>query len=171
MAVLGGVFAPTIAAMTLGMFPRENWPERLARNTAFDRARNIFIAVFFGVVGVAFSQKAPFAFAPAFAVLTAVAALSIPARAIDNERARGAGPRMADHPPESGGWRMLLPYRQLMIFALAAALFHFANAPMLPLVAKRLAFANPGWESGLTSAAIIITQAVIILAALLVARE
>lgn len=46
MAVLGGVFAPTVAAITLGMFGREALAARLGRNAAFDRAGNIFIALF-----------------------------------------------------------------------------------------------------------------------------
>src|SRR2546427_3714059 len=86
MAVLGGVFAPTVAAITLGLCGREALPARLGRNAAFDRAGNVFIAVFIGVVGVAYSQKAPFYLAPLFAALTAIAVLSIPARAIDHDK-------------------------------------------------------------------------------------
>jgi predicted MFS family arabinose efflux permease len=56
------------------------------------------------------------------------------------------------------------------VLAVAAALFHFANAPMLPLVVQKLALANPGWETGLTSAAIIVAQFAMILMALLVTR-
>src|SRR5664279_224289 len=44
MAVLGGVFAPTIAAITLGLCGRMALPARLGRNAAFDRAGNVFIA-------------------------------------------------------------------------------------------------------------------------------
>jgi hypothetical protein len=142
----------------------------MGRNAAFDRAGNVFIAVFFGVVGVALSQKAPFYFVPVFAALAAAAALSIPARAINHERARGAAPiATAKHWPPPN-WRVLLKYRPLLIFTGAATLFHFANAPMLPLVAQRMASAKPGWESGFTSTAIIITQSVTVLAAMLVIR-
>jgi predicted MFS family arabinose efflux permease len=56
------------------------------------------------------------------------------------------------------------------VFAAAAALFHFANAPMLSLVVQKLALANPGFETGVTSAAIIIAQFATILMALLVTR-
>jgi hypothetical protein len=72
-------------------------PARLGRNTAFDRAGNVFIAAFIGVVGVAYSQRAPFYLAPLFAALTTIAVLSIPARAIDHDKARGLemeGPTM-----------------------------------------------------------------------------
>jgi predicted MFS family arabinose efflux permease len=105
MAVLGGVFAPTVAAITLGLCGRLALPARLGRNAAFDRAGNVFIAAFIGVVGLAYSQKAPFYLAPLFAVLTTIAVLSIPARAIDHDKARGLemeGCHQAGFPT---GWR------------------------------------------------------------------
>jgi hypothetical protein len=46
-------------------------------------------------------------------------------------------------------------------------LFHFANAPMLPLLGQKLALAHPGAESALTSACIITAQLVAIPTALL----
>jgi MFS family permease len=171
MAVLGGVFAPTVAAITLGLCGREALAARLGRNAAFDRAGNVFIAAFIGVVGVAYSQEAPFYLAPLFAVLMTIAVLSIPARAIDHDKARGL--EIADSHHHAGfptGWRVLIGYRPLLVFAATAALFHFANAPMLPLVVQKLSLANPGWETGLTSAAIIVAQFATILMALLVTR-
>ncbi len=168
MAVLGGVFAPTVAAMTLGLTDREALPARLGRNAAFDRAGNVFIAAMFGLVGVTLSQKAPFFLAPAFAVMTAVAALSIPAAAINHDRARGFEEGSA--PPSLSNWRVLLAYRDLLIFATAAALFHFANAPMLPLLAQRVALSKPGYESGMTAIAVIIAQLATIAMTFLLAR-
>ena len=50
MAVAGAIFAPTVAAITLGMTPQQALPARLGRNAAFDRAGNIFIAVLAGLV-------------------------------------------------------------------------------------------------------------------------
>ena len=46
------------------------------------------IAVVAGAVGCAFSQRAVFLLVPVFAVLAGIAVLSIPARAIDLNRAR-----------------------------------------------------------------------------------
>jgi hypothetical protein len=54
--------------------------------------------------------------------------------------------------------------------AAAAALFHFANAPMLALASQKLALSHPGREAALTSAAIIVVQLATIPVALLVAR-
>ncbi|ARN81475.1 MFS transporter [Methylocystis bryophila] len=169
MAVLGGLFAPAIAAITLGLYGHEALAGRLGRNAAFDKAGNVSIAVIAGVVGVTVSQKAPFYLVPLFTLLTAAAALSIPARAIDHARARGLEPS-ATREEQPTDWRTLLTYRPLLIFAASAAIFYFANAPMLPLVAQKLALANPGWETGLTSLSIVLAQLVTILMALLVTR-
>ncbi len=169
MAVLGGLFAPSIAAITLGLFGHEALAARLGRNAAFDKGGNIFIALLAGVIGFAVSQKAPFYLVPLFAVLTTAAALSIPAGAIDHARARGLEPS-ANHDEHPASWRTLLHDRPLVVFAGSAAIFYFADAPMLPLVAQKLALAHPGYETGLTSVSIILAQLVTILMALLVTR-
>jgi len=51
MAVLGAVFAPTVAAITLGLVGRAGLAARLGRNAACDRAGNIFIGVVAGLIG------------------------------------------------------------------------------------------------------------------------
>jgi MFS family permease len=90
MAIVGDVFGPAIAALTLGLYRRENLTRRLGRNFAFDHAGNVAIAMVAGAVGYIFSQNAVFLLVPFFAALTVAAILSIPAAAIDHSRARGA---------------------------------------------------------------------------------
>jgi MFS family permease len=169
MAVLGAVFAPTVAAITLGLVGRHALAAHLGRNAAFDRAGNVFITVVAGTVGSAFSQTAVFYLVPFFAVLTTLAVLSIPATAIDHDRARGL-----DHPGDAeerpASLMVLLSCRPFLVLAAALALFHFANAPMLPLAAQKLALAHPGRESALTAAVIMTAQIVMIPMAMLVAR-
>jgi MFS family permease len=171
MAVLGAVFAPTVAAITLGLVGQDRLAARLGRNAAFDRLGNLAIAAIAGAVGTAFSQVAVFYLVPFFAALSAIAILSIPAPAIDHERARGLDHRDLDideaHP---AGWRVLLSRRPLLILAATAAMFHFANAPMLALASQKLALSHPGREAALTSAAIVAAQLATIPMALLVAR-
>jgi MFS family permease len=60
MAVLGAVFAPTVAAITLGLVGRDDLAARLGRNAAYDRAGNIFIGGVAGLVGWLFGQRAVF---------------------------------------------------------------------------------------------------------------
>ena len=170
MAVLGGVFAPVVAAMTVGLCVSDALPARLGRNAVFDRSGNVFMAVVVGILGTVFSEAAPFYLLPVFAALTIGAVLSIPARAIDHDRARGLAAVDVGAASRPEGWRALLRSRPLLVFAAAAAIFNFANTPLLQLVAQKLALAHPGYETGLTSAAIILTQLATIPMALLVAR-
>jgi hypothetical protein len=170
MAVLGGVFAPVVAAMTVGLCDRRALAARLGRNAVFDRAGNVFMAALVGVVGLRFSQAAPFYLLPVFAALTIVAVLAIPAGAIDHARARGLVAEQDGAIGRPHAWGDLLRSPPIAVFAAASAIFGFANAPLLQLVAQKLALAHPGYESGVTSAAIIVTQLATIPMALLVMR-
>src|ERR1700694_4854372 len=87
-AIVGDVFGPAVAAVTLGLYARSQLARRMGRNSAFDHAGNVAIAVVAAGVGYAFSQRAVFLLVPVFAVLASIAVLSIPATAIDYNRAR-----------------------------------------------------------------------------------
>jgi predicted MFS family arabinose efflux permease len=173
MAVLGAIFAPTLAAITLGLVPSDELASRIGRNAVFDRAGNLFVAGIAGVVGWWLSQRAVFYLVPLFAALTVFVVLVIPANAIDHERARGgliheADPGSAPHPAD---WRILYMRRPFLVLAAGAALFHFANAPMLSLLGQKLALAHPGEETLLMSACIVTAQLVMIPMALLIAAR
>jgi MFS family permease len=167
MAVLGAVFAPTVAALTVGLVRHEELAARLGRNAAFDRIGNIFIAGVAGLVGWAVSQRAIFYLTPLFGLVTASVVLSIPADAIDHERARGLDETQARRHEAPAGWRALLRHG-LLVLAASLALFHFANAPLVPLLAQKLALAHPAAATMLLSAGIITAQLVSIPTALLV---
>src|SRR5882672_12867510 len=87
-AIVGDVFGPAVAALTLGLYARKQLARRMGRNSAFDHAGNVAIAVAAAAVGYAFSQRAVFLLVPVFAVLAGIAVLSIPAKAIDLDEAR-----------------------------------------------------------------------------------
>jgi MFS family permease len=55
MAVAGDVFGPAVAAVTLGLFARKQLARRMGRNSAFDHAGNVGIALVAGAVGYKFS--------------------------------------------------------------------------------------------------------------------
>jgi MFS family permease len=169
MAVLGAVFAPAVAAITLGIVEEGRLAARLGRNAAFDRAGNLFIAGLAGIVGTAFGQKAIFFLVPFFAIWSVLAILAIPGGAIDHHRARGfATARLPTARPET--WRELASRRPLLILGAVAVLFHLANASMLPLLAQKLALAHPGREAALTSGAIVVAQLTMVPVSLLVVR-
>jgi MFS family permease len=167
MAVAGAAFGPAIAAITLGILGSHGLASRMGRNAAFDHAGNVSIALVAGAVGWCFGQRAVFFLVPIFSVLTALAVLSIPAGAIDHARARGldrTGPVDGEQP---SGLSVLLTCKPLLIFASCVALFHFANAAMLPLVGQKLALAHRGQETALMSACIVAAQMVMLPMALL----
>jgi MFS family permease len=167
MAVLGAVFAPTVAAITLGLVAPHQIAARLGRNAACERAGNIFIAGFAGIVGWAFTQNALFYLVPLFAIPSIIAILAVPAHAIDNVRASGLDPTARAAPVL---WRALLD-RRLLVLAAAAALLHFANAPMLTLVGQKIAIADPDRATLLMAGCIVIAQLVTIPMALLVGKR
>jgi len=174
-AIVGDVFGPAVAALTLGLYARDFLAQRMGRNSAFDHAGNVAIAAAAGAVGYVFSQRAVFMMVPIFAVLSMLAVLSIPASVIDNERARGLDHRSgavgeAGEADKPAGYRILFRCRPLMIFCLCVILFHFANAPLLPLVGQKLALAHPRWADAMMSSCIIAAQMVMLPIAVLVGR-
>jgi MFS family permease len=173
MAVAGAAFGPAIAAITLGILGSHGLAYRIGRNAAFDQAGNVFIAVLAGAVGWWFSQSAVFYLVPIFSLLAASAVLSIPARAIDHARARGLDRdrNQSEVREQPSGWSVLIACKPLLVFAACVALFHFANAPMLPLVGQKLALANRGAETALMSACIVAAQLVMLPMALLVGAK
>lgn len=172
MAVTGDVFGPAVAALTLGLYRHQDLARRMGRNSAFDHAGNVSIAALAGAVGYVFSQSAVFLLVPFFAALAAAAVLSIPNGAIDQQRARGAEPGLEGNATPGGvsSWKVLLTCRPLLIFAFCTMLFHFANAPLLPLVGQKVAMAHKEWATAMISFCIIAAQTVMMLIALLVGR-
>jgi MFS family permease len=104
MAIVGDAFGPAVAALTLGLYARNQLARRMGRN-----AGNVAIAVLAGAVGYAFSQRAVFLLVPVFAVLAAIAVLSIPAKAIDLNRARDLErePGGTEGPAKAAGYSIL----------------------------------------------------------------
>ena len=82
----------------------------------------------------------------------------------DEDAGRGRSPR------ESAGYGILFKSRPLVIFGLCVMLFHFANAPLLPLVGQKLAAAHPKEATAMMSACIVAAQLVMLPIALLVGR-
>jgi hypothetical protein len=157
MAIVGDVFSPAVAAVTLGLYARSQLARRMGRNSAFDHAGNVAIAVVAAGVGYVFSQRAVFLLVPVFAVLASVAVLSIPAKAIDYNRARDLDGGQDATAAKAGpaGYGILFKSRPLVIFGFCVMLFHLANAALLPLVGQKLAAAFPDEATAMMSACIV----------------
>ncbi|MBV8805382.1 MAG: MFS transporter [Sinobacteraceae bacterium] len=169
LAVVGDVLGPAVAALTLGLFAHDQLAARMGRNGAFDHGGNVAIAAVAALVGWLFGQRAVFLLVPITAALACAAVLRIPAEAIDHRRARGADAECAS--PSTSSWKVLIRCRPLVIFAVCAMLFHFANAPLLPLVGQKLAQANLRLATAMMSFCIIAAQLVMLPIALLAGRQ
>ncbi|WP_431268037.1 MFS transporter [Dankookia sp. P2] len=157
------VFPPAIAAITLGLVGHAAFTRRTGRNEAWNHAGNAFAALGAGALSLWWGPIAVFFLLGGMALASLAAVLAIPGQAIDHDLARGL-----DRAAEGGGaeqpsaWRALLTCRPLLIFAVSMALFHMANAAMLPLVGQKLAQQDLNRGTALLSACIVGAQLVMV---------
>lgn len=173
-AAAGAIFAPAIAAVTLGIVGPKAFARRTGRNEAFNHAGNAVAAGIAGITAYSFGPVVVFWLLAAMAAASIVATLSIPPDTIDHHVARGlddtadAGGARHDTP---SGFQVLLTCRPLLIFAAATVMFHFSNAAMLPLVGQKLALVNRNLGTTLMSVCIIAAQMVMVPVAVLVGHK
>ncbi len=166
-ALAGSVFAPAIAAISLGLTGPGAFTRRMGRNETFNHAGNACSAVLAGGLAYLFGPVAVFYLMAAMTVASLIAISRVPATAIDHDLARGLDPRPPGQHAHPAGLAVLLHNRPLLLFAVCCALFHLANAAMLPLVGQKLAQANLQLATPLTSACIVAAQLVMVPMALL----
>jgi MFS family permease len=173
-AAAGAIFAPAIAAVTLGIVGPKAFARRTGRNEAFNHAGNAVAAALAGATAFWFGPIVVFWLLAAMALASIGATLSIPAGAIDHHVARGlddtADQDGAAHDQPSG-FQALLTCRPLLIFAVATVAFHFSNAAMLPLVGQKLALVNRELGTTLMSVCIVAAQIVMVPVAMLVGHR
>jgi MFS family permease len=172
-AVVGDVFVPAVAAVTLGLYAHRFLARRLGRNAAYEHAGNTTAALLAAAAGYFFSQRAVFLLAPGFAVLAVLAVLAIPHDAIDLDRARGLEGRHQHHERrhKAARWRELFKHRTLVVFSVAALLFQFANAPLLSLAGQKFALTHPEDATVMLSSCIIAAQLVMLGISLFAGRK
>ena len=168
----GVIFAPAIAAVSLGIFGARAFTARIGRNETFNHAGNAVGAVIAGAAAYALGPSAVFYLMAVMSVGSLVSVFAIPERAIDHNVARGLQHRsrgdVPDQDEQPSGLAILLTCRPLLIFAICVALFHLANAAMLPLVGQKLALQDKNLGTSLMSACIAAAQLVMVPMALLV---
>ncbi len=170
-AVAASVFAPAICAISLGITGPRAFTQRTGRNETFNHAGNACAALLAGGFAYLFGPVAVFYLMAVMALGSVVAVTFISAGAIDHELARGFDPADAGHGKQPSGWSVLLTNKPLLVFAICCALFHLANAAMLPLVSQKLAQVNLQMATPLTSACIVAAQLVMVPVAWLVGAK
>jgi len=165
----GPFLAPTVAAITLGIVGAAGFDRQFGKNQGFNSAGNVFTALFVGYVSYKFGYRAIFVVAALLAVPAALCLLGIDSKKIDYARAPGAVSENSDAKAE--GFSALVKDRVLLLFLLAAFLFHFANAAMLAQLGELLSKDNPKAAAPFMSACIIVTQLVITISAAWIGRR
>lgn len=167
-AAAASVFAPAIAAISLGITGPKAFTRRTGRNETFNHAGNACAALLAGGFAWAFGPVAVFYLMAVMALASVVAVSCVSAEAIDHAVARGFD--AANGPDAGKPWQLreLLSNRTLLIFAICCALFHLANAAMLPLVSQKLSQIDLSLATPLTSACIVAAQLVMVPVAMLV---
>jgi predicted MFS family arabinose efflux permease len=160
--IAGSVFAPALAAITLGMVGPRLFSRRIGRNESFNHAGNATAGAITGGLAFFFGPVVVFGVLAAMAAGSVVATLRIPRDAIDDDVARGMDHAPGDSQAIPSRLSVLLRNRRLMIFAVTVIAFHFANAAMLPLVGQRLALHNKDIGTALMAACIVAAQAVMV---------
>ena len=161
-AVAASVFAPAICAISLGITGPRAFTARTGRNETFNHAGNAVAALLAGGLAYLFGPVVVF-YLMAFMALASVVAVScVSAQAIDHEVARGFDPAHTTDHAQPSGIKVLLTNRPLLLFAICCALFHLANAAMLPLVSQKLSQINLQMATPLTSACIVAAQLVMV---------
>lgn len=172
--VAAAIFAPALAAITLGIVGPKAFARRIGRNEAFNHAGNATAATLAGISAYFFGPIAVFWLMAAMAVASICATLAVPAKVIDHHVARGLDDSTRGDKPDKSqpsGFHVLLTCRPLLIFAACIVMFHFANAAMLPLVGQKLALVNRDLGTSLMSVCIVAAQLVMVPVAMIVGRK
>lgn len=165
----GVIFPPAIAAVSLGIFGHRAFTRRIGRNETFNHAGNAVAAGVAGLTAYWFGPTVVFYLLAAMAVASLFSILAIPERAINHDLARGLdGANETDQRDQPSGLTVLLTCHPLLVFAICTALFHLANAAMLPLVGQKLALQDKNLGTSLMSACIVAAQLVMVPFAMLV---
>jgi hypothetical protein len=165
------LFGPGIAAISLGIVGYVHFANRNGRNEAFNHAGNAFAAAVAGGAAYVWGPSVVFFLIAAMAAASLISVVTLPADTIDYERARGLRDGSSFDSEKPSGFKVLLTSRPLLLLAICAVLFHFANAAMLPLVGQKLALQDKNLGTSLMSACIVAAQIIMVPMAILVGSK
>ena len=153
--------SPTVNAISLGLVGRPAFARRVGRNGAFSHGGNLTSALVAGFLGYAIGQQWIFY---GSAILGAVVLASISfirERDIDHDAARELSNR-GDESRYVYSLNDAFKRTRILLFAAIVAVFHFANAAILPLAGQELAKIEQGASAIYMSACIVVAQAVMV---------
>ena len=154
------VLGPALAAISLGLVGHAAIGERLGRNARFASVGNGLSAAIMGTIGYLLSSAAVFFVSAALAIPALASLFRIRADEIDPVTAHGGTPE-PQRARLSVGLQLLFHNRPLLVLAGCSALFHLANAAMLPLMASVVTKQMPNRATILSAACIVVPQIVV----------
>ena len=171
--IAAAVFAPALAAITLGIVGPAAFTRHIGRNEGFNHAGNAFSAALAAMLGYAFGPMVVFWLMGIMAVASIAALWRVPAHEIDDNLARGLESNAAPHAHAPiSAWQALLSNRHLMLLALLAAIFHLANAAMLTSIGQQLTYiVGKDSATSLVALCIVAAQCVMVPVAILTGRS
>jgi MFS family permease len=166
--IVQSVYVPCIAAISLGIVGHALLSQRIGRNESFNHLGNMGAAIIAGLLGRFISYEAIFYFSMLQCAALIIAVLLIKEKDIDHELARAAA---KDEKAEAVGILELIRNHHILVFTISMALFHLANAAMLPLAGQKMGIADNKNSSLYLSAAIVIAQGVMAVVASISGRK
>lgn len=165
------IIGPVIATLSLGLVGHQAIGERLGRNACFASIGNGIAAAVMGACGRLISTRAVFIVTAVLALPALVSLRAIRPEDIDPvEAAGGAVPAPRRNEPTSK-LHGLIDNRPLLIFGGCLALFHLANAAMLPLMGSIVTMRSAQWATTLIAACIVAPQLVVAVLSPFVGRQ
>lgn len=151
------MLGPAIAAVSLALVGQVGLGGRLGRNARFAAIGNGFAAALLGTVGAYFAPGSVFWLTAAFMVpgLALLPLIRTPVRPGSIPSAEPGG--------AFGDLRALCADRRVLAFAACVALFHLANAALLPIAAADLTHRIGQKANIVLAAAVVVPQAIVAL--------
>ena len=154
----GGIIAPAITGISLGLVGRRTMSVRTGRNFRYAAGGHAVTAALMGFAGAYFSDSAIFLTAASLCIPALIALTFIRPEEIDYWRARNAPKGKA---ARHASILTLAKNHRLVLFTAALVLFQLADASLLPLIGENVAvtmkYQAPIWMSAL----IIVPQIVV----------
>jgi predicted MFS family arabinose efflux permease len=158
------LLGPVIATISLGLAGHKAIGARLGRNACFASIGSGIAAALMGICGRLISDRAVFVLTALLTVPAMWALIRIRPEDVDPQRIRGVEPTTAAPHHAKPPWlHGIIDNRPLLIFGGCVALFHLANAAMLPLVGGALTMRSSEWATILIAACIVVPQIVVAL--------
>jgi MFS family permease len=160
--IAAAIIPPAIAAITLGLVGRQQFPKRVSINETWGHAGNVITAATVGILGYLLGLQWILYMVIVFAAASIFFLLFIKPREINHAIARELSENIDSNHKTPLSISKFLKESYLLVFCFSVFLFHFANAAQLPLIGQLLSLKNPAISSLFMGGCIILGQMVMI---------